>query len=135
VAFPPFLEMLFMQLVFEIIMEAAIRLPSQIASTVGIVGSIVVGQAIVDANLVNIMVVIIVAINAILTFVVPSFELSKTLRLIRLVFMVLSASLGIFGVVMGFVILVIHLSDLESFGTEFLFPFTDSPDIRKEKIQ
>jgi len=133
VALPPFTEILFMQLVFEIIMEAAIRLPKQIASTVGIVGSIVVGQAIVDANLVNIMVVIIVAINAILTFVIPSFELSKTLRFLRILFMLAGAALGIFGVVLSFVILMIHLSSMSSFGSDFLFPFVESRGIKKER--
>ncbi|MBR6801870.1 MAG: spore germination protein [Eubacteriaceae bacterium] len=131
VALPAFIEILFMQLVFEVIMEAAMRLPGQIASTVGIVGSIVVGQAIVDANLVNIMVVIIVSLNAILTFVIPSFELSKTLRIIRLGFMVISAAFGMYGVSVAFAVMMIYLSDMESFGAEFLFPFVERNVRRK----
>ncbi len=133
VALPAFTEILFMQLVFEVIMEASIRLPGQIASTVGIVGSIVIGQAVVDANIVNIMVVIIVAINAVLTFVSPSYELSKTLRLLRLIFMVISAFLGLYGTALSFAVLMIHLCSIDSFGAEYLFPFADNENVRKEE--
>ncbi len=131
VALPPFTEILFMQIVFEVIMEASIRLPGKVASAVGIVGSIVLGQAIVDANLVNIMVVIIVALNATLTFVIPSFELTKTMRLLRLIFMVVSSVLGIYGVCLSFVVLFMNLCGKYSFGAEYLFPFADNLHVRR----
>ncbi len=133
VALPPFTEILFMQLVFEVIMEASTRLPGKIASAVGIVGSIVLGQAIVDANLVNIMVVIIVALNAILTFVIPTFELTKTLRILRIIFMAVSSVFGIYGVCLSFIVLLVDLCGKYSFGAEYLFPFADGENVRKDE--
>lgn len=125
VTFPPFLEILFMQMVFEVIVEAAMRLPKQISSTVGIVGSLVIGQAIVDANLVNIMVVIIVAINALLAFLIPDFSLVSTLRFLRIIFMAVSALTGFFGMCLILLALLLNLCELSTLGVEFLYPFAD----------
>ena len=65
------------------------------------------------------------------TFVIPSFELSKTLRIIRLGFMVISAAFGMYGVSVAFAVMMIYLSDMESFGAEFLFPFVERNVRRK----
>ena len=132
VPFPSFIEILFMQFIFEVILEAAIRLPKQIGFTVGIVGSLVVGQAIVDASLVNIMVVIVVALNATLAFVIPSWSLVTTVRFLRILFMVVASLLGFFGITLAFLAVLIHLSELHLFDIEFLYPFVDSPNVLKK---
>ncbi|MEV3228867.1 spore germination protein, partial [Paenibacillus larvae] len=83
VPFPPLIEALIMELVLEMLREAAIRLPAPVGQTIGIVGGIVIGQAAVQAGLVSNIMVIVVAITAISSFILPNLELGAGIRLIR----------------------------------------------------
>lgn len=122
VPFPPLLEALIMQIVLELLREAAIRLPGPIAQTIGIVGGLVIGTAIVEANLVSNMMIIVVALTAISSFAVPSYEMSMSIRLLGFPLMLLSASFGFIGLVFGLAIILIHLCGLETFGTPYFSP-------------
>ncbi|WP_083270719.1 spore germination protein [Bacillus marinisedimentorum] len=120
---PPILEAMAMQLILELIREATIRLPRPIAQTIGIVGGLVIGNAIVDANLVSNMMVIVVALTAIASFIVPSNEMSTAVRLLGFPLMLLAAVFGLIGIAFGLMFLLIHLCKLEVFGTPYLTPF------------
>ncbi len=122
VPFPPLLEALIMQVVLELLREAAIRLPGPIAQTIGIVGGLVIGTAIVEANLVSNMMIIVVALTAISSFAVPSYEMSMSIRLLGFPLMLLSATFGFIGLVFGLSIILIHLCGLETFGTPYFSP-------------
>ncbi|SFD83972.1 spore germination protein KA [Paenibacillus catalpae] len=122
VPLPAFIEALLMEATFEILREAGIRMPRTIGQAVSIVGTIVIGQAAVEASIVSAAMVIIVAITAIASFVIPSYSMSIPIRIIRFVFMALSASFGIFGLTIGIILLVVHLSHLKSFGIPYLSP-------------
>ncbi|WP_369522653.1 spore germination protein [Pseudalkalibacillus hwajinpoensis] len=122
VPFPPLLEALIMQIILELLREAAIRLPGPIAQTIGIVGGLVIGTAIVEANLVSNMMIIVVALTAISSFAVPSYEMSMSIRLLGFPLMLLSASFGFIGLVFGLSIILIHLCSLETFGTPYFSP-------------
>lgn len=120
--FPAFLEALIMELMLELLREASIRLPNSISNTLGIVGALVIGQAAVEAQLIAPQVVIAVAITAIGTFTLPSFEISYPIRLVRFPLMILAAVAGLYGVVIGILLLLIHLVDLRSIGQPYLAP-------------
>lgn len=120
------LEIIIMETAFELLREAGIRLPGPVGHAIGVVGGIVIGQAAVDAKLVSPMVVIIVAITAIATFAIPDYSLTAAYRLIRYVFIGISALFGLYGFLMGLLLLLAHMSSLESFGTPFLSPYTAS---------
>jgi spore germination protein KA len=122
VPFPAFIEALIMEIIFEILREAGIRMPRAIGQTVSIVGSIVIGQAAVEAGIVSAVMVIVVAITAISSFVIPSYAMSIAIRLLRFVFMGLAAAFGAYGVTIGFIILVVHLNSLHSFGVPYMSP-------------
>ncbi len=122
VPFPAFIEALIMEIIFEILREAGIRMPRAIGQTVSIVGSIVIGQAAVEAGIVSAVMVIVVAITAISSFVIPSYAMSIAIRLLRFVFMGLAAAFGTYGVTIGFIILVVHLNSLHSFGVPYMSP-------------
>ncbi|MEV2478697.1 spore germination protein [Paenibacillus larvae] len=109
VPFPPLIEALIMELVLEMLREAAIRLPAPVGQTIGIVGGIVIGQAAVQARLVSNIMVIVVAITAISSFILPNLELGAGIRLIRFPIMLLASVLGMVGIVAGVMTLVIHL--------------------------
>ncbi|GMK48167.1 spore germination protein KA [Paenibacillus glycanilyticus] len=122
VPLPAFIEALLMEGTFEILREAGIRMPRTIGQAVSIVGTIVIGQAAVEASIVSAAMVIIVSITAISSFVIPAYAMSIPIRIIRFVFMVLSASFGVYGLTIGIIVLVVHLCHLRSAGIPYLSP-------------
>lgn len=136
VPFPAFFEILFVEFIFEIIIEAGLRLPTQLGFTVGIVGTIVLGQALVDANLVNLTVVILVALTAILVFVIPNYSLALSIRILKFVFMYAAWVAGAFGIIITLIICLSSICDMKYCGMEYMYPFVDSEiplkDVQKE---
>lgn len=122
VPFPAFIEALMMEVTFEILREAGVRMPKTIGQAVSIVGTLVIGTAAVEAGIVSAAMVIVVAITAISSFIVSSFNLAISVRMIRFVFMGLGASFGLFGIIVGLIALSIHLCSLRSFGVPYMSP-------------
>lgn len=126
VPFSVLIEIIAMELAFEMLLEAGVRLPGPMGSMLGIVGGLVIGDAAVSANLVSPMVVIIVALTAISAFTIPNEAFASAFRLIRLFSIILSAFLGLYGFVLSFMFLLIHLAGLRSFGIPYLAPYVGS---------
>ncbi|MGJ7913507.1 spore germination protein [Neobacillus sp. LXY-1] len=124
VPFPPLIEALIMEIALEMLREAGIRLPAPIGQTVGIVGAIVIGQAAVQAGIVSNMMIIVVASTAIASFIIPNYDMSSAIRLLRFPMMFLASLFGIVGIVIGLIILIGHLISLESLGIPYSSPFT-----------
>lgn len=122
VPFPAFIEALIMEITFEILREAGVRMPRTVGQAVSIVGTLVIGTAAVDAGIVSAAMVIVVAITAISSFIVSSFNLSISVRMLRFIFMGLAASFGLFGVIVGLFALTLHLCSLRSFGVPYMYP-------------
>ncbi|MGG1516334.1 spore germination protein [Paenibacillus oryzisoli] len=122
IPFPAFVEALIMEITFEILREAGVRLPKAVGQAVSIVGALVIGQAAVEAGLVSPGMVIIVAITAISNFVIPSFNMGISIRILRFILMLLAASFGLFGVTVGLIGIVQHLCSLRSFGVPYMAP-------------
>lgn len=123
IPFPAFLEAFIMEVTFEILREAGIRLPKSIGQSVSIVGTLVIGQAAVDAGLVSAAMVIVVSITAIANFALPAFNVGISVRLLRFVLMVCAASFGLYGIVIALIILAMHLCSLESLGVPYMTSF------------
>ena len=128
VPFSTVIEVLIMEIAFELLREAGIRLPSPIGSTLGIVGGIVIGQAAVDAGFVGPVVVIISAVTGICTFVIPNQAMVNGIRLCKYVVIALSAVLGIFGLWIGVLLVIIHLCGIESFGIPYMYPYCSAAE-------
>ncbi|WHY74028.1 spore germination protein [Fictibacillus enclensis] len=131
VPFPAFVEALIMEVIFEILREAGIRMPRPIGSAVSIVGAIVIGESAVAAGLVSPAIVIVVSLTAISSFVSPYYAFSGAARLLRFLLMVLAATVGMYGITMFMLALFIHLCSLTSMGRPYftsLAPFTDEQD-------
>ncbi|MDF2881208.1 MAG: GerA spore germination protein [Clostridiaceae bacterium] len=122
VPFPMFVEVLIMEITFEALREAGIRLPGPANQTVGIVGVLVIGDSAVRAGVVSPIMVIIVALTAISSFGLPSYDIGYTIRILRFIILVLGSILGLYGIMLGILILLIHLVSLRSFGVEYLSP-------------
>ena len=122
VPFPVFAEALFMEITFEILREAGVRMPRVIGPAISIVGALVLGQAAVEAGFISAVIVIIVSITAISSFALPNYTMSNSIRVIRFALMILSATLGLYGLFMGLIILILHLSKLKSLGVPYMAP-------------
>ncbi|MGQ9712525.1 MAG: spore germination protein [Desulfotomaculales bacterium] len=109
-----------MEVAFEILREAGVRLPRAVGQAVSIVGALVIGEAAVTAGIVSPLMVIVVALTGIASFLTPSFDLAFTVRIMRFPVMLLAGSLGLFGVVTGILAILIHLAGLRSFGVPYL---------------
>ncbi len=96
VPFSMLIELLIMEIAFEIIREASIRTPAPVGPTLGIVGTLILGQAIVSANIVSPILVIIVALTGISTFAVPNFALNYCYRILRFIYIFLRCMGGLF---------------------------------------
>lgn len=122
VTFPIVVEVLLMELLFELLREAGIRLPGQMGNTIGVVGGLIVGQAAVDAALVSTIVVIVVALTAIASFAIPNEDFASTFRLLKFVMILLGAIWGLYGIMLGVLVVIVHLATLESFGIPYMLP-------------
>ncbi len=122
VPFPAIVEALLMEITFEALREAGVRLPKQIGSAVSIVGALVIGQASVQAGLVSAPMVIVVAITGIASFMIPRYATGIAIRMLRFPIILLAGTLGLLGIMMGIIAIVIHMCSLRSFGVPYLTP-------------
>ncbi len=122
VPFPSLVELLLMDLSFEMIREAGLRMPGPIGSTLGIVGGLILGQAAVSAKIVSPIMIIIIAITGIGSFATADYSLSWSFRIMRLVFIALASFMGFYGIAIGIFIYALMLATQKSFGVPFLSP-------------
>jgi len=111
-----------MELTIEFLREAGARLPRPIGQTIGIVGGIIIGDAAVRAGIASPILIVVVAVTAIASFIMPAYNIAITFRLLRFPLMLLASILGIYGVVLGAIIIVVHLANLKSFGVDYSSP-------------
>lgn len=126
VPFSTFAEVLIMLAVFEMLLEAGFRMPPSIGQAVSILGALVIGQAAVEARFVSPAVVIIIALCGIAGFTCPNQDLSSAVRVWRLAFVVFACFGGLFGLVIGFILMIWKLCRLESLGVPYLLPITSN---------
>ncbi|SHF00603.1 spore germination protein KA [Seinonella peptonophila] len=130
IPFPTIFEALMMEVTFEGLREAGIRIPKPIGQTVSIIGAIVIGQAAVQAGIVSAPVVIVVSITGIASFVIPHFELGLSFRLLRFPLMIAGGTLGLVGLIIAVFLIFLHLVSIESFGVPYMRPI--APFVSKD---
>jgi spore germination protein KA len=123
VPFPSIVEILIMEVSFELIREAGIRIPGTIGFTLGIIGALILGQAAVAANIVSPILIIIVAVTGIGSFAIPDFSLGYAFRALRFVFIFLGALSGFLGITTGVFIVGLAFCAAKSFGVPYMAPF------------
>lgn len=126
VPFPAIVEALLMAITMELLREAGARLPKTIGDTIGIVGGLVIGEAAVQAGIVSPVMVIVVALTAIASFSMPEYSVSIAFRMIRFGFMIAAAFFGLYGIILAYIMLNIHIVNLKSVGVPFSTPFAPS---------
>ncbi|NIK68159.1 spore germination protein [Paenibacillus sp. BK720] len=123
VPFPPIVEALAMQIILELLKEASIRLPSPIAQTIGIVGGLVIGTAVVEAHLVSHTMIVVIGLTAIASFAAPLNEFGTSLRILGFPTMLAASLFGFFGISVMMMVIFIHLCKIETLGVPYFAPF------------
>lgn len=122
VPFPTVIEVLVMEVSMEVLREATIRLPQQVGGALSIVGVLVVGQAAVSAGFVSPITVVVIALTTIGSFATPAYNAALALRLLRFPIIIISGIFGLYGVMLGLILINNHLLSLKSFGVPYFSP-------------
>lgn len=122
VPFPAIFEVVMMELSFELIREAGVRIPGVLGSTIGIVGAIILGQAAVAARIVSPIIVILVAITGLASSIIPEYRMALFARLSRFALLVLATFTGLVGLASGVLTIVVGLCSMKSYGVPYMAP-------------
>lgn len=123
VPYPALVEALIMTVAFEVLRESDMH-SSTGGTAISILGGLVLGDAAVSAGIISPIMIIVVAISAIAGLSFTSIELTNAIRFFRIIMMILAATLGIYGIFIGIILLITKLSSINSFNTPYLAPFS-----------
>lgn len=124
VPFPLIIEVLIMEVAFELIREAGIRIPNPLGPTIGIVGALILGQAAVEANIISPIIVIIAALSGLTSFAIADVSLNYTVRMTRFLFILAAGFMGMFSLIGAFLLWLMYAASLKSFGVPFFAPLS-----------
>ncbi|OAK69169.1 spore gernimation protein GerA [Lederbergia galactosidilytica] len=122
VPYPAVVEVLILEVAMEILREATVRLPKQIGNALSIVGVLIVGDAAVQAGLSSPITVVVIAVTTIASFTTPVYSAAFALRLLRFPLAILAGLFGLYGLMVGLIMVLNHMLSLKSFGVPYLSP-------------
>jgi len=122
VPFPAVIEVLIIEVSMEVLREATIRLPQQVGGALSIVGVLVIGQAAVAAGFASPITIVIIALTTIGSFATPAYNAALALRILRFPLIILAGIFGLYGLMIGLILIANHLLSLKSFGVPYLSP-------------
>lgn len=134
VPFPSIMEILMMEIAFELIREAGLRVPSPIGPTIGIVGALILGQAAVQANIISPIVIIVIALSGLSSFIIIDISMNFAIRITRFLFIFSAGFIGIYGVMALLIAGLFYLLSLKSFGTQYFAPMTPHSQSSKDLL-
>lgn len=117
---PPFIEILVMEIIVELIREGGLRLPTKVAATMSIVAGIIIGNAATDSKVVSPTTLLIVGISTVSSFLIPNYEMAQSIRILKFPMLILADALGFLGIAIGSYFLLVHLFSLKSMGVPYL---------------
>lgn len=117
----PSYEMFLTLLIFEILNEASVRMPKYVGMVVSIVGGLVLGETAVNAGIISAPTLMIIALSGICLYTVP--ELEQTFSVLRMLFLIIGGSSGLYGLISAISLLMIYLISFENFSTPICAPF------------
>lgn len=129
IPFPVIFEILIMEISFELLREAGLRVSSSFSNTIGIIGALVLGESAVNANIVSPILIIIVAFTGICGFAIPDFLLGFSVRLLRFLYIMLGYLAGFLGIAVGFYIHFVYWTSIKSFGVSYFSPYIPISDL------
>ncbi|MGN8648292.1 spore germination protein [Gracilibacillus sp. HCP3S3_G5_1] len=124
VPFPLIMEVLIMEIAFELIREAGLRIPNPLGPTIGIVGALILGQAAVEANIISPIIVIIAALSGLSSFALADLNINFTIRLMRFIFILVAGVFGMLALTGAFLLFFMYAASIKSFGIPFFSPMS-----------
>lgn len=131
VALPIWAEVILLLFVYEIFIELSRRLPTVVGDTIILVGGLVISETAVKAGFISLAALIIVSLTAVTSYVFSSFDISNTIVVLRLIFLVSAIFFGLYGIILAFIAILLHLCSIKSFQVPY-FPLQEA---YKEIIQ
>lgn len=128
-------EVLGLLIAYELLQESGIHLPQAIGQSVSTIGGIVVGTAAVEAGLIAPMVLIVVSVTGICGFVLPNRDLAQAVRVWRFLIALLGMLAGLWGVLTGAIVLLIHLGSIRCLGICYLKPFPGKRGLMRRRLK
>ena len=120
---PLYLQFIMVEVGIDILRMAAIHTPTSLATALGLVAALMIGQVAVEVGLFTNEVILYFAIAAIGTFATPSYELSLANRIVRILLLTVTALFNVYGFVIGTFAWILFLARMKSFNTPYLWPF------------
>ncbi|NLX64756.1 MAG: spore germination protein [Clostridiaceae bacterium] len=134
VPFQFIIELLLMELSFELIREGGIRVPGITGNTLGIIGALILGQSAVSAGLVSPSLIIVVAVTGLGSFTIPNYSLALAVRIARFILIGFGAAAGLYGLSVGFTIFCALALGMKSFGVPFFTPIAPKTRSNQDRI-
>ena len=122
VPFPSIVEALILLITFEILREADSRIPNVFAASMSIVGALVLGEAAVNAGLISPIMIIVIAISSITSFLFNDIDVVNSIRIWKIIILLLSSFLGLYGLFIGSLLFLIKITSMNSFGYDYTLP-------------
>lgn len=119
IALTPFLEIFLMEIIVEFLREGGLRLPAKVGQTLSVVGGIIIGDTAVKSKIVSPSTLFIVGVTVISTFVIPNYDMSVAIRVMRFPMLILANFLGILGIGIGWFFIFVSLCSTDSFGVPY----------------
>jgi spore germination protein KA len=126
---PPLIEVLVVLFLFEIITEASLQMPNSLAMALSIIGALALGNTAVDAGIISPPSIVVVATSSVALYIIPD-EISEN-RLMRILFTIVGGVVGLYGVLVTFMIIVCYMTSIKSFGVPYFVPY--APSVKKDK--
>ena len=134
VPFPTVIELLLMEIAFELVREGGVRIPGVIGQTLGIVGALILGQVAVQAGLVSPILIVIIALTGLGSFTMPNFSMALAIRILRFIFILAGGIAGFYGISLAFIVIATLSCYMKSFGVPFLAPVAPSAKTNPDSI-
>jgi stage V sporulation protein AF len=120
---PLFLQFVIIEFGIDALRMAAIHTPTSLATALGLIAALMIGQVAVEVGLLTNEVILYLSISAIGTFATPSYEMSLANRLVRIFLLISTALFHTLGFVVGILLILLLLIRMKSFGIPYLWPF------------
>lgn len=118
------LEMFVLMIIFELVREAGLRLPSIAAQSLGIIGGIIIGDAAIRAGLVSPSFLVVAATSAVASFTLINQALVGSVTFLRFSLLFASAFLGLFGFFTSLFFIITYTANIRSFFLPYLTPIS-----------
>ena len=117
-----FLQIILIEVGIELLRMASIHTPNALSTSMGLIAGVVIGNIAIELGIFSNAIVFIGSISAIGTYITPSYELGLANKILKIGLLILIAFFGLWGFIIGIILLIIYLASLKSFDRSYLYP-------------